>query len=232
MRRRKPPVRKTERRSRTATTSRTGDAAWKKAERDVARYFGTERTGLGRAGHDLQEVPTVAEWLKLRAPEMIFAEGAAWAEPYRYIFADSKCHKTLLPTLEQWHSVVDSNPDKKHLKPVLILGPNDGDLGSDKLHGFIGLCRLEDFPQVYRTFLAYPGAASEIACQIPYRFWMIRKPSNPTKLVVGAVEQALNAGIDWKTKKTGEAGPQFILPLAYLYYPKRITPALAFSLAW
>src|SRR5687767_13788648 len=122
MRRRKAPVKKPKRRSRTAAKSKGSDKAWKRAERDVARYFGTERVGLGRAGHDLMEVPTIDGWLKLRAPELLFAEGPGWKEPFEHIFVDSKCHKTLLPTLERWQAVVQSNPDRTHFRPLLFLG--------------------------------------------------------------------------------------------------------------
>jgi len=59
------------------------------------------------------------------------------------------------------------------------------------------------------------------------------------KLITDALEQAYVAGINWCDRKMGDMttdGPEVIkdadklLPLTYLYYPKRLTPALAFHL--
>lgn len=234
-RRRRGPVRATEKRSRTATTARTGNAAWKRAERDVARYFGTERVGLGRAGHDLAEMPTIKSWLSLRAPDLIYAEGAyhyepEWKELYSHIAVDSKCHKSLIPTLEQWQSVVESNPDKKHFKPVLFLGERDFSLPVPLARGVIGLCKLDDFPVVYRSFLMHPPQSNsmDFVQQVLYRFWLIRRPVAPLKLITDAINQAWQAGYDWKKKQPESSDVRRVLPVAYLYYPKRLTPALAF----
>jgi len=236
--RRKGLVSKTKRRSRTATaTGRSGDLAWKRAERDVARYFGTERVGLGRAGHDLAEMPTVQGWLSLRAPELLVTEGPSWHEPFTHIVVDSKCHKTLIPTLEQWQAVVQSNPDKTHYKPVLFLGTRDFKLPPPFNRGAVGLCKLEDFPLVYRSFLAHPpGSTTQgLVSQLIYRFWMIRRPVAPLKLITDAIHQAKEAGANWTASKVFK--PEFgfdglrlggMLPVAYLYYPKRLTAALAF----
>lgn len=197
----------------------------------MARYFGTERVGLGRAGHDLAETPTVQGWLSLRAPELLCADGPSWQEPFRFIFVDSKCHKTLIPTLEQWHGVVQSNPDKTHFKPVLFLGERDFKLPPPFNQGAVGLCKLEDFPLVYRSFLAHPpGSTTQgLVSQLVYRFWMIRRPVAPTKLITDAITQAREAGIQWRLRRDGvKAIDPEVLPLAYLYYPKHLTAALAF----
>lgn len=219
----KPIVPKPNRRTRTATTSRTGDAAWKRAEREVARYFGTERVGLGRAGHDLQEVPTVSSWLNLRAPELRCP--LEHTEKADYIFADSKCHKTLLPTLERWHAVAQANPDRKFLKPIMVLGDSQ-----DPLTDLVVFCRLEDFPFVYRSLISPIGNLTNGLSEILSNYWIIRHPSAPVQVITDAIAQAKEAGRVWGSSNGREISVDRILPVAYLYYPKRITPALAFSI--
>ncbi len=217
--RRKGPVRKAKR-GRTATQNRTGNAAWKAAERKLARYFGVERVGLGRAGHDLSEAPEVAEWLQARAPEL-YDPGAL--EPFSHICADSKCDKRVLPLLERWHDHYLARPDKDYLIPLGVIGtipePDDG--------GLIVCTRLEHFHFAYRALLSPLWPIQDTFRQFLHRFYVWRHPRGVNTFVKDAFAQVEDAARGFATQRLS---PVRILPLVYLSYPKRISDAVCFKL--
>jgi hypothetical protein len=201
------------------------DAAWKVAEREVARYFGTERVGIGQEGHDTREVPAVDAWLRLRCPQMRMEEFQSATDEPTHVFVESKCHKQLLPTLERWHAVVQSNPDKKAFIPMMVIGELEGS-PSDLL----GFCRLEDFPRVYRGFLAPPGRVSHKIwfANLLSRFFIVRQNFKVHGTIKDALKQSDENAAAWKDKQV----PTVVWPLSVVYvkYPKRITPALVFRI--
>lgn len=214
-------TRKSPKRSRTSTTNTKGDAAWKKLERELARHFGTERAGRGQAGSDTREVPQIENWLELRAPKLALP---ANEEPWTHVFADAKCRKEILPVVERWHRFTLTNPDGKHLRPVQITGPIKPESGS-----WVGMCLLEDFPWVYRGFLAPRKAAFQNAAALAAYFWTNRDLRSESQLLLSYFAQAEEAGNNWRTVQS-KPDRIHVLPLVYIGYPKRIRSALCFKL--
>lgn len=215
--------RSTKKRSRKKAKSQgSKDAAWKVAERKVARYFGTERAPRGQKGSDTREIPAVQEWLKLRAPKLYRT-----VEPWSHLSIEVKCRLEVLPILERWHNFTLTNPEPKGLKPFQLTGPLHPVRDNKNRPWMIGMCLLEDFPEVYRVFLASTNTLSMNALAITSMFWINRDVRKVSKTMEGYFEQAEQAGEDWAKTKQTIVGP---LPLVYLYYPKRVRGALCFKL--
>lgn len=231
-------VKKAPRKSRGATSNRSGDAAWKVAEREVARYFGTERAPIGQKGHDTREVPAITDWLKAKAPELeirAMVQNGPTLDAFSHVFVESKCHLQLLPTLERWHNIVQANPDKKSLIPMMALG--DIGNGATLKSGLVGFCLLEDFPKIYRAFLATPVKLSNhISAELWFanilnRLWIVRQPTGVHGTIMKALEQAEANAEAWRAKRAAVEDTNVRpLPVVYIKYPKRVKPALVFRL--
>jgi hypothetical protein len=232
MKRRVKIMKKVKPKARVAAKPRR-DAAWKCSERDVCRYFGTERAPVGQKGHDTREVPEIGAWLALRDRAMAIEnfDPAPTPDAFTHVFIETKCQKQLLPFLERWHGVVQGNPDKKVLRPLMICG----EIGDTPLSRLIGVCRLEDLPRVYRGFIAPPrssGIPSKVwFANLLNRFWVFRTLREAPGLVYEALQQSADDALAWKKKRT-TVEDDSIRPISFTYltYPKRLTPAVAFRL--
>lgn len=209
-------------RSRKGSARSGSHAAWKRAELKLARYFGVERTGLGRKGHDLSEAPTVKGWLNREAPELVDNE----PEPFTHVCADSKCDKRILTTLERWHHHVLDCPDP-YLIPLGIIGPPvalDDGLGPF----LIGAVRLKELPFAYRALLAPQWGFQDCVLQVMHRFHIWRWPKDPVAFLLDSFDQVEAASAYWQGTRL-EDTPTKPLSLVYGSYPKRISDAVFFK---
>ena len=209
-------------RTRTGSARAGSVAAWKRAELRLAKYFGVERTGLGRKGHDLSEAPEVKGWLRFVAPELVDSE----PEAFTHICADSKCDKNLISLLQRWHEHVLHLPDK-YLIPLGIMGPIKAmDNGGGPY--LIGMVRLKDFALAYRALLSPRWEFELSMLQILHRFHIWRYPKEPGAFLQSAFEQVELAAFEWSAKqlKDYEVRP---LELVYASYPKRMADAVLFK---
>jgi hypothetical protein len=143
------------------------DKAWKAHEREVARFFGTERSKQSLT-HDYRLTGTspsdvivnVQEWLE---PDSRFRP----PEPFRTIVCECKHTSDVNHWRGKWcgrfieyYRSVPPNIFKEGRKPILML--RDG----------WGLCRLGDFYSIYRGVFATKATGKKWMRQLFTKFWI------------------------------------------------------------